>query len=126
MGLDPAYTSAPWSERPTTSKCPLPSHRQPASPTSLRDVGEDPQPRSVFNLPPGGSGPIQLFKADLMAGTINDNWRALNGLSGCCVPVSEFSRSEQGAWLAADTPAGWSGPRLRTVSGHPSAVIEAA
>jgi len=101
MGLDPAYTSAPWSERPDTSNAAVALGIANQLTNILRDVGED-RSRGRIYLPQEDLVRFNYSEADLMAGTINDNWRALMAFQ-LLRARQWFSRSEAGVrWLAAD------------------------
>jgi phytoene synthase len=105
MGLDAAYTSAPWSGSPDS----LPNTTEAAVALGianqltniLRDVGED-RGRGRIYLPLDELQRFGYSEAELLAGVVNDNWRALMGFQ--LERAREwFARSEVGVrWLAAD------------------------
>ena len=101
MGLDPAYTSAPWSERPDTSHAAVALGIANQLTNILRDVGED-RSRGRIYLPQEDLRRFGYSEAELMAGTVNDNWRALMAFQ-LQRARQWFGRSEAGVrWLAAD------------------------
>jgi 15-cis-phytoene synthase len=101
MGLDPAYTSAPWSERPDTSHAAVALGIANQLTNILRDVGED-RSRGRIYLPQEDLSRFGYSEGELMAGTVNDNWRALMAFQ-LQRARQWFSRSETGVrWLAAD------------------------
>ena len=101
MGLDPAYTTAPWSERPDTSEAAVALGIANQLTNILRDVGED-RGRGRIYLPQEDLKRFGYSEAELMAGTLNDNWRALMAFQ--LERAREwFARSEAGVrWLAPD------------------------
>ena len=101
MGLDPAYTSAPWSEVPDTSKAAVALGIANQLTNILRDVGED-RGRGRIYLPQEDLERFAYSEAELMAGVLNDNWRSLMRFQ---VQRARFwfARSEAGVrWLAPD------------------------
>ncbi|MCT0198118.1 phytoene synthase [Synechococcus sp. CS-1325] len=101
MGLDPAYTSAPWSEKPDTSQAAVALGIANQLTNILRDVGED-RSRGRIYLPQEDLRRFNYSEADLMAGTVNDNWRQLMAFQ-LQRARHWFGRSEAGVrWLAAD------------------------
>jgi phytoene synthase len=101
MGVDPAYTTAPWSERPDTSEAAVALGIANQLTNILRDVGED-RGRGRIYLPLDELQRFGYSEAELLAGVVNDNWRALMGFQ--LERAREwFARSEVGVrWLAAD------------------------
>ncbi|MFM7236246.1 MAG: phytoene synthase [Cyanobium sp.] len=101
MGLDPAYTSAPWSERPDPSEAAIALGIANQLTNILRDVGED-RARGRIYLPEDEMQRFGYAEADLLAGRLNDNWRALMAFQ--LERAREwFARSEEGVrWLSAD------------------------
>ena len=101
MGLDPPYTTAPWSERPDTSEAAVALGIANQLTNILRDVGED-RGRGRIYLPQEDLQRFGYSEAELMAGTLNDNWRALMAFQ--LERAREwFARSEAGVrWLAPD------------------------
>ncbi len=101
MGLDPAYTSAPWSEPPDTSSAAVALGIANQLTNILRDVGED-RGRGRIYLPQEDLARFGYTEAELLAGTLNDNWRALMAFQ-LRRARQWFSRSEAGVrWLSAD------------------------
>jgi phytoene synthase len=101
MGLDPAYTSAPWSEKPDPSKAAVALGIANQLTNILRDVGED-RSRGRIYLPQDEMKHFGYDEADLLAGTVNDNWRALMAFQ-LARAREWFARSEEGVrWLSAD------------------------
>ncbi|MEB3176915.1 MAG: phytoene synthase [Synechococcus sp.] len=101
MGVDEAYTTAPWSERPDTSEAAVALGIANQLTNILRDVGED-RGRGRIYLPQEDLQRFNYSEAELMAGTLNDNWRALMRFQ--LERAREwFARSEAGVrWLAPD------------------------
>ena len=101
MGLDPAYTSAPWSERPDTSEAAVALGIANQLTNILRDVGED-RGRGRIYLPQEALQRFGYSEAELLAGTLNANWRALMAFQ-LERARDWFARSEAGVrWLAPD------------------------
>jgi phytoene synthase len=101
MGLDPAYTSAPWSDRPDTSHAAVALGIANQLTNILRDVGED-RSRGRIYLPQEDLERFGYSEAELLAGTVNDNWRALMRFQLERARMW-FARSEAGVrWLAPD------------------------
>jgi len=101
MGVDPAYTSAPWSERPDTSEAAVALGIANQLTNILRDVGED-RGRGRIYLPLEDLRRFGYSEAELMAGTVNDSWRALMAFQ-LERARAWFARSEAGVrWLAPD------------------------
>jgi phytoene synthase len=101
MGLDPAYTSAPWSERPDTSEAAVALGIANQLTNILRDVGED-RGRGRIYLPLDDLERFGYSEAELLAGTLNANWRALMAFQ-LQRARDWFARSEAGVrWLAPD------------------------
>jgi phytoene synthase len=101
MGVDAAYTSAPWSERPNTSEAAVALGIANQLTNILRDVGEDRQRGRIY-LPLDELERFGYSEAELMAGSLNDNWRALMRFQ-LQRARQWFARSEAGVrWLAPD------------------------
>jgi phytoene synthase len=101
MGVDPAYTSAPWSARPDTSEAAVALGIANQLTNILRDVGED-RGRGRIYLPLDELARFGYSEDDLMAGVVNDNWRALMRFQ-LARARDWFARSEAGVrWLAPD------------------------
>lgn len=101
MGLDPAYTSAPWSERPDPSQAAIALGIANQLTNILRDVGED-RERGRIYLPQEEMKQFGYQESDLLQGIQNENWRAL--MTFQLARAREwFARSEEGVrWLSAD------------------------
>jgi phytoene synthase len=101
MGVDAAYTSAPWSERPNTSEAAVALGIANQLTNILRDVGEDRQRGRIY-LPLDELERFGYSEAELLAGSLNDNWRALMRFQ-LQRARQWFARSEAGVrWLAPD------------------------
>lgn len=101
MGIDPAYTTAPWSSRPDTSEAAVALGIANQLTNILRDVGED-RARGRIYLPLDELERFGYSEADLMAGTLNRSWRELMAFQ-LQRARQWFSRSEEGVrWLAPD------------------------
>jgi phytoene synthase len=101
MGVDAAYTTAPWSDAPDTSEAAVALGIANQLTNILRDVGED-RARGRIYLPQEDLERFGYSEADLMAGVLNENWRALMRFQ---VDRARdwFTRSEAGVrWLAPD------------------------
>jgi phytoene synthase len=101
MGVDPAYTTAPWSERPDPTEAAVALGIANQLTNILRDVGED-RGRGRIYLPQEDLLRFGYSEAELLAGTLNDNWRALMTFQ-LERARAWFARSEAGVrWLSAD------------------------
>ncbi|MFN9547155.1 MAG: phytoene synthase [Cyanobacteriota bacterium] len=101
MGLDPAYTSAPWSEKPDPSQAAIALGIANQLTNILRDVGED-RERGRIYLPLDEMNRFGYSESDLLAGKINENWRALMAFQ-LSRARDWFARSEEGVrWLSGD------------------------
>ncbi len=101
MGLDPAYTTAPWSEQPDPTEAAVALGIANQLTNILRDVGED-RGRGRIYLPQEDLARFGYSEAELLSGTLNDNWRALMAFQ-LDRARSWFARSEAGVrWLSAD------------------------
>lgn len=101
MGLDPAYTTAPWSERPDPTEAAVALGIANQLTNILRDVGED-RGRGRIYLPQEDLARFGYSEAELLAGTLNDNWRAMMAFQ-LERARAWFARSEAGVrWLSAD------------------------
>lgn len=101
MGVDPAYTSAPWSESPDTSEAAVALGIANQLTNILRDVGED-RMRGRIYLPAEDMESFGYSESELMDGALNDNWRRLMRFQ---VDRARywFALSEQGVrWLSPD------------------------
>ena len=101
MGVDPAYTSAPWSERPDPTEAAVALGIANQLTNILRDVGED-RGRGRIYLPQEDLQRFHYSEADLLAGVVDERWRALMAFQ--LERAREwFARSEEGVrWLCAD------------------------
>ena len=101
MGVDKAYTSAPWSHRPDTSDAAVALGIANQLTNILRDVGED-RGRGRIYLPQEDLERFGYSEDDLMAGRLNAAWRELMGFQ--LQRAREwFARSEAGVrWLSRD------------------------
>jgi len=101
MGVDPAYTTAPWSEQPDPTEAAVALGIANQLTNILRDVGED-RGRGRIYLPQEDLRRFGYSEEELLAGTLNDNWRALMAFQLERARLW-FSRSEAGVrWLPAD------------------------
>ncbi|MFM1899500.1 MAG: hypothetical protein RLZZ216_76 [Cyanobacteriota bacterium] len=101
MGVDEAYTTAPWSARPDTSDAAVALGIANQLTNILRDVGED-RHRGRIYLPQEDLDRFGYSEDDLMAGRLNDAWRDLMVFQ-LDRARSWFSRSEAGVrWLSGD------------------------
>ena len=101
MGVDPAYTSAPWSERPDTSEAAVALGIANQLTNILRDVGED-RARGRIYLPQEDLVRFGYSEAELLDGVLNDSWRELMRFQ-LARARDWFARSEAGVrWLAPD------------------------
>ena len=101
MGLDQAYTSAPWSDVPDPSQAAVALGIANQLTNILRDVGED-RGRGRIYLPLDELARFGVSEEQLMAGVVDDNWRALMAFQ-LQRARDWFARSEAGVrWLAAD------------------------
>ena len=101
MGLDPAYTTAPWSDVPDTTDAAVALGIANQLTNILRDVGED-RARGRIYLPLEDLERFNYTEYQLMAGVVNDHWRALMRFQ---VERARdwFARSEAGVrWLSPD------------------------
>ncbi|MBE9154540.1 phytoene synthase [Cyanobium sp. LEGE 06113] len=101
MGRDAAYTSAPWSAAPDTSDAAVALGIANQLTNILRDVGED-RSRGRIYLPQDELARFGYGEEQLLAGVLNDNWRALMRFQ-VTRARQWFARSEAGVrWLAPD------------------------
>lgn len=101
MGVDEAYTSAPWSDCPDPSDAAVALGIANQLTNILRDVGED-RARGRIYLPQEDLRHFGVSEEDLLAGKINDAWIEL--MTFQLARAREwFVRSEAGVrWLSAD------------------------
>jgi len=101
MGVDRAYTTAPWSDRPDTSDAAVALGIANQLTNILRDVGED-RGRGRIYLPQEDLQRFGYSEEDLLAGRLNDAWRQLMAFQ-LERARDWFARSEAGVrWLSAD------------------------
>ena len=101
MGLDPAYTTAPWSDRPDPTEAAVALGIANQLTNILRDVGED-RERGRIYLPQEDLERFGYSESNLHDGIINENWRALMAFQ-LQRTRDWFARSEQGIrWLSSD------------------------
>ena len=101
MGLDPAYTTAPWSERPDPTEAAVALGIANQLTNILRDVGED-RGRGRIYLPQEDMARFGYSEAELLAGTVNEAWKGLMAFQ-LERARAWFARSEAGVrWLSAD------------------------
>ncbi|WP_269622222.1 phytoene synthase [Prochlorococcus marinus] len=101
MGIDPAYTNAPWSKSPDPSKAAVALGIANQLTNILRDVGED-RARGRIYLPQEDLKKFGYSEDDLMQGKINTQWKQLMAFQ--LQRAREwFEISEEGVrWLSAD------------------------
>ncbi len=101
MGLDTAYTNAPWSNPPDPSKAAIALGIANQLTNILRDVGED-RSRGRIYLPQEDLEKFDYSEEDLLNGTINEQWKALMAFQ-LRRARDWFEISEEGVrWLSAD------------------------
>ena len=101
MGLDQAYSSAPWSDRPDTSDAAVALGIANQLTNILRDVGED-RGRGRIYLPQEDLEHFGYSEDDLMAGRLNQAWKDLMAFQ-LHRAREWFDRSEAGVrWLSRD------------------------
>ena len=101
MGLDPAYTSAPWSNSPDPSEAAIALGIANQLTNILRDVGED-RGRGRIYIPQEDLKKFDYSESDLFAGVVNLQWKELMTFQ-LQRARDWFARSEAGIrWLSAD------------------------
>nr|WP_036892168.1 MULTISPECIES: phytoene synthase [Prochlorococcus] len=101
MGIDPAYTNAPWSEQPDPSQAAVALGIANQLTNILRDVGED-RTRGRIYLPQEDLKKFGYSEEDLMQGEINPQWKELMAFQ-LKRARDWFDISEEGVkWLSAD------------------------
>ena len=101
MGLDQAYSSAPWSDSPDTSDAAVALGIANQLTNILRDVGED-RGRGRIYLPQEDLEHFGYSEEDLMAGRLNQAWKDLMAFQ-LRRAREWFDRSEAGVrWLSRD------------------------
>ncbi len=101
MGIDSAYTSAPWSTMPDPSEAAIALGIANQLTNILRDVGEDRQRGRIY-LPQSDIEKFNYSEEELLKGKINKQWKALMNFQ--LTRAREwFQKSEDGIkWLSSD------------------------
>ena len=101
MGIDSAYTSAPWSAMPDPSEAAIALGIANQLTNILRDVGEDRQRGRIY-LPQEDIEKFNYSEEELLQGKINKQWKALMNFQ--LTRAREwFQKSEDGIkWLSSD------------------------
>ena len=101
MGIDSAYTSAPWSNMPDPSEAAIALGIANQLTNILRDVGED-RHRGRIYLPQVDIEKFNYSEEELLKGKINKQWKALMNFQ--LTRAREwFQKSEDGIkWLSSD------------------------
>ena len=101
MGIDSAYTSAPWSNEPDPSEAAIALGIANQLTNILRDVGEDRQRGRIY-LPQEDIKKFNYSEEELLKGEINNQWKMLMKFQ--LTRAREwFKKSEDGIkWLSAD------------------------
>ena len=101
MGIDSAYTSAPWSEMPDPSEAAMALGIANQLTNILRDVGED-RHRGRIYLPQADIEKFNYSEEELLKGKINKQWKSLMNFQ--LTRAREwFKKSEDGIkWLSSD------------------------
>ncbi len=101
MGIDSAYTSAPWSAMPDPSEAAIALGIANQLTNILRDVGED-RHRGRIYLPQADIEKFNYSEEELLKGKINKQWKALMNFQ--LTRAREwFQKSEEGIrWLSSD------------------------
>jgi phytoene synthase len=101
MGIDSAYTSAPWSAMPDPSEAAVALGIANQLTNILRDVGED-RHRGRIYLPQADIERFNYSEEELLKGKINKQWKALMNFQ--LKRAREwFQKSEDGIkWLSSD------------------------
>jgi len=101
MGIDSAYTSAPWSAMPDPSEAAIALGIANQLTNILRDVGED-RHRGRIYLPQADIEKFNYSEEELLKGQINKQWKALMDFQ--LTRAREwFQKSEDGIkWLSSD------------------------
>ncbi len=101
MGIDSAYTSAPWSAKPDPSKAAIALGIANQLTNILRDVGEDRQRGRIY-LPQEDIEKFNYSEEKLLKGEINKQWKALMKFQ-LTRARDWFQKSEDGIkWLSSD------------------------
>jgi len=101
MGIDSAYTSAPWSAMPDPSEAAIALGIANQLTNILRDVGEDRQRGRIY-LPQVDIEKFNYSEEELLQGKINKQWKSLMNFQ--LKRAREwFQKSEDGIkWLSSD------------------------
>jgi len=101
MGIDSAYTSAPWSAMPDPSEAAIALGIANQLTNILRDVGED-RHRGRIYLPQADIEKFNYSEEELLKGKINKQWKSLMNFQ--LTRAREwFQKSEDGIkWLSSD------------------------
>jgi len=101
MGIDSAYTSAPWSAMPDPSEAAIALGIANQLTNILRDVGEDRQRGRIY-LPQADIEKFNYSEEELLEGKINKQWKSLMNFQ--LTRAREwFQKSEDGIkWLSSD------------------------
>ena len=101
MGIDSAYTSAPWSAMPDPSEAAIALGIANQLTNILRDVGEDRQRGRIY-LPQMDIEKFNYSEEELLQGKINKQWKSLMDFQ--LTRAREwFQKSEDGIkWLSSD------------------------
>ena len=101
MGIDSAYTSAPWSNMPDPSEAAISLGIANQLTNILRDVGEDRQRGRIY-LPQEDIKKFNYSEEELLKGEINNQWKMLMKFE-LTRARDWFKKSEDGIkWLSAD------------------------
>ncbi len=101
MGIDSAYTSAPWSAIPDPSEAAIALGIANQLTNILRDVGED-RHRGRIYLPQADIEKFNYSEEELLKGKINKQWKALMNFQ-LARAREWFQKSEDGIkWLSSD------------------------
>ena len=101
MGIDSAYTSAPWSAMPDPSEAAIALGIANQLTNILRDVGEDRQRGRIY-IPQADIEQFNYSEEELLQGKINKQWKSLMNFQ--LTRAREwFQKSEDGIkWLSSD------------------------
>ncbi len=101
MGIDSAYTSAPWSAMPDPSEAAIALGIANQLTNILRDVGEDRQRGRIY-IPQADIEQFNYSEDELLQGKINKQWKSLMNFQ--LTRAREwFQKSEDGIkWLSSD------------------------
>ena len=101
MGIDSAYTSAPWSAKPDPSEAAIALGIANQLTNILRDVGED-RGRGRIYLPQNEIEEFNYSEEKLLKGEINHQWKKLMKFQ-LSRAREWFQKSEDGIkWLSSD------------------------